>query len=372
MLGPELLFVGQTEVLFDGETLTFFGGNDYHRLSSHPETLQALCDASVRYGLNCAGSRATTGNHPLYRKLEARVAAFLGTEDAAICSAGYLSATILLQALGETFTHLFLDEMAHSSLVDAARQSGLPLTRFAHTDPDSLQEQLGLLRSEDRPLVLTDGVFANSGLLPPLRDYLTLLEKYNGRILLDDAHGVGVVGSHGRGSWEEVGVPRALVYQVGTLSKGFGGFGGLVSGDHALIEAIRTRSKAFIGSTPPPLPVVAATIHAIETLSAEPERLTRLRQRALTVKPALRALGFAVSEGVAPICSVTFRDEAKNRRLAALLRARGIYPSFINYPGCPPGGHFRFTLSSAHTDAHIESLLETLRMSSHSETNMAL
>lgn len=364
MLGPELVFVGRTEVLFGEKRLTFFGGNDYHRLSSHPETVQALTEAATQYGLNSSGSRATTGNHPLYRALETRLAAFLGVEAAAVFSAGYLSATILLQTIGEEFSLLFLDERAHPSLADAARQSGLPIVRFHHADPDSLQTQLtSLLHAGDRPLVLTDGVFANSGVIPPLEEYLELLERYDGRIVVDDAHGVGVVGPTGKGSWEERGAQRERIYQMGTLSKGFGGFGGLITGERALVNKIRARSAAFIGSTPPPLPIVAATIHAIDLLAAQPEQIALLQQRARAVKPALSALGFAVSDGPSPICSVTFLNEAKNHSLYDLLLERGVYPSFINYPGCPPGGHFRFTLSSAHTDLQIETLLECIRAS---------
>jgi len=362
MLGPELTFIGQTEVLFEGKQLTFFGGNDYHRLSCHPEVLAALTAAAAQYGLNGAGSRVTTGNHPLYRSLEARLAAFLGTEAAVICSAGYLSATLLMQAVADAYTHLFLDEFAHASLVDAARLSGLPLARFRHADPESLKAQLAAsLQAQNRPLVLTDGVFSNSGVIPPLADYGALLERYDGRVLVDDAHGVGVVGPTGKGSGEESGAARERLYQVGTLSKGFGGFGGVIAGDHTLVNAIRTRSGAFIGSTPPPLPVVAATLCAIDLLATQPERIALLQERARTVKSILRELGFAVSEGCAPICSVTFLDAAKNRVLYDQLLSYGIYPSFINYPGCPPGGHFRFTLSSAHMDFQIDALLQCLR-----------
>jgi 7-keto-8-aminopelargonate synthetase-like enzyme len=362
MLGPELVFTGRTEVVFRGETLTFFAGNDYHRFSTHPEVLRTLTEAAAQYGLNCAGSRATTGNHPLYNQLEATAAAYLGAEAAALCSAGYLSSTALLQAVGDQFTHVFLDEKAHSSLVDAARQSGLPITVFPHADPEGLRDALkSTLQTRYRPLVATDGVFANTGVIPPLADYAALIEPYNGRLLIDDAHGLGVVGPTGKGSFEEAGIPRALIYQTGTLSKGLGGFGGIVAGSRELIELMRRRSRAFIGSTPPPLPVAAATIRAIEILATEPFHVARLRAVSLRIKPQLRELGFTISGGPAPICSVTYLNEEKNRSLYHHLLTCGIYPSFINYPGCPPGGHFRFTLSSIHSDDQIDRLVEACR-----------
>lgn len=362
MLGPELVFTGRTEVIFQGKTLTFFAGNDYHRFSTHPEVLKTLTESAAQYGLNCAGSRATTGNHPLYNRLEETAATYLGAEAAALCSAGYLSSTALLQAISEEFTHLFLDEKAHSSLVDAARQSGLPIAVFPHADPEGLQGVFkSMLQSGARPLVATDGVFANTGIIPPLRDYAALIEPYNGRLLIDDAHGLGVVGPTGKGSFEEAGIPRERVYQTGTLSKGLGGFGGIIAGSRELIERMRQRSRAFIGSTPPPLPVTAATIRAIEILAAEPQHVARLREISLKTKPQLRAMGFAISDGPAPICSVTYLNEEKNGRLYNHLLACGIYPSFINYPGCPPGGHFRFTLSSIHSDEQIDRLVEACR-----------
>jgi glycine C-acetyltransferase/8-amino-7-oxononanoate synthase len=357
MLGPELEPISPTEVRFQGETYLFFGGNDYHRFSRHPQVIRALSEAALRYGINPAGSRATTANHPLYTRLEAKVADFLGAEAAVVCSAGYLSSALLLPACVQAATRLFLDERAHPCLAEAAETTGNPICRFRHADPDDLKAQLAAsLRAGERPMILTDGVFANTGAIPPLAAYREVGAEYDAEIVVDDSHGVGVVGATGKGSWEERGLPREAVYQTGTLSKGLGGFGGFVTGSAALVETIRARSRAFIGSTPMPLPVAAAALQSLALLQSEPEKIALLQARAWRWKPAFRALGFAISEGVAPILSITYGDEAKNRALANHLRARGLYPSFIHYPGGPPGGHFRFTLSSAHTDAQLEHL----------------
>jgi 7-keto-8-aminopelargonate synthetase-like enzyme len=356
-MGPQLEFVGDTEVLYQGKRWNFFGGNDYHRFSRHPAVVQTLVDATHRFGINTAGSRFTTANHSLYIELERCVAEFLGTEAALICSAGYLSSTILLQGIAEEFDQIFIDETAHASLVDAARQSGKPISVFRHSNPEDLNRLVcSKLKSDQRPLVLTDGVFASVGDLAPIAAYADLIQQVNGRIVTDDAHAVGVIGASGKGSWEELGVARELVYQTGTLSKGLGGFGGFIAGSARDIEVIRSRSGAFKGGTPMPLPIAAASIRAIEILSAEPERIARLRQRAEHVKPRLRELGFNVSEGPAPICSVTYLDADKNRILSESLKEHNIFPSFIDYPGSPPGGHYRFTLSSAHSDEEIERL----------------
>jgi 7-keto-8-aminopelargonate synthetase-like enzyme len=324
-MGPELEFVGDTEVLYQGQRYTFFGGNDYHRFSRHPEVLAALTEAAQRYGINSAGSRLTTANHPLYLQLEAKVAEFLGAEAAAIVSAGYLSAIVAAQAVAAEFDLLFLDDTAHACLVDAAMQSGKEIVRFQHRDPADL------------------------------------LEEFDGSLLIDDAHSVGVLGRTGKGTWEEAGMTRRAILQTGTLSKGLGGFGGFIAGSREVIAGVRTVSRAFTGSTPMPFPIAAASLRAIEILQAQPEKIALLRERSARWKPALRALGFPVSEGLAPICSVTFFDAEKNRALGDRLRAHRIFPSFIHYPGSPPGGHYRFTLSSAHSDADIENLYAAIR-----------
>jgi glycine C-acetyltransferase/8-amino-7-oxononanoate synthase len=361
MLGPELTFVGRTGVLFEGRELTFFGGNDYHRLSSHPAVVHALTEAAVQYGLSSAGSRVTTANHPLYLALEAQLAAFLGAEAATICGVGYMSNAMLMQAVGGDFTILFLDETAHPSLAEAALLSGLKTVRFQHCEPEDLAAQCRMhLQAGDRPLVMTDGVFPNTGELAPLADYADVIRPYDGRIHIDDCHALGVIGLTGKGSWEEAGMDRALILQAGTMSKALGSFGGVVAGSRELIAAIHARSTVFIGSTALPLPMAAAATQAVTLLTSAPERIALLRKRTFAFKPALRALGFPVSEGASPICSVTFRDEAKNRVIYDLLLENDIYPSFINYPGCPPGGHFRFTLSSEHTEAQITLLQQTL------------
>lgn len=357
MPGPELTFVGQTGVLFEGQELTFFGGNDYHRLSRHPDVLRAMMEAAECYGLSTSGSRATTGNHPLYRQLEAKLATFFGSQSAAVLPAGYMSNAALLQTIASEFTVLLVDEAAHPSLREAASQSGLRRVMFRHYDPDDLASRCAdALSHHDRPLLLTDGIAPNTGNPAPLAAFLDVLRPWNGRLHVDDCHGMGVVGVTGKGSWEAANIPRELVYQAGTLSKAFGGFGGVVVGTNALIQSLQTRSMPFIGGTPFPLPVAAAALRAVELLSAEPEQITRLARRVRDFKTFLRAQGFPTSAGTAPICSVTFFEEARNNVLYQLLLASGIYPSFINYPGCPPGGHFRFTLSGAHTEEQLEAL----------------
>jgi len=174
---------------------------------------------------------------------------------------------------------------------------------------------------------------------------------------------MAVVGKNGMGSWEEKDVSREFIYQTGTLSKGFGVFGGIVAGESSLIAAIHNKSLAFIGATGLPLPLAAAAIKSIECLGANRQRIADLRRRSLALKDKLRELGFDLPQTPVPIFSLTFYDEDRNRRFYQILLENGIYPPFINYPGAPSGGHFRFIITSRTTREQIDRLLDTVKIS---------
>jgi 7-keto-8-aminopelargonate synthetase-like enzyme len=289
------------------------------------------------------------------------VAGYFGCEAAVVVGSGYLANLVLLQAIGDGFTHLFADEAAHSSLVDAAGGLGRQLARFAHCDPGDLRSRLAAsCTRSDRPLILTDGVFPARGEMPPLDQYARIAREFSGRVLVDDAHGVGVVGARGRGSLEVFGLTSDDCFLTGTLSKGFGTYGGIIPGSSALLERIRQKSSAFVGSTGLPLPLAAAAIASIDLLTADRDRIRGLQSAALAFKSELRDAGFEPPSSPAPIVSITHGDEERNRRLADLLLEGGIYPPFVNYPGAPQGGHFRFALSSAHRGADLGRLADAI------------
>ena len=364
-LGPELRFLDRTKVLYEGKPYLFFGGTDYHRLASHPDIIRALREAAGSDGLSCAGSRITTGNHPLLAELERKLAAFLGIGEAALCSSGYLSNAVALEAVAGEFQRFFIDGSAHSSLVAPA--GCLPreaVIAFRHTDPEDLVRELReRLRPGERPLVLTDGVVPVDGEMPPLAAYWEVVRDFGGALLVDDAHGIAVVGPSGKGSPAEAGLPMESFIQTGTLSKGLGVFGGLVAGAAGLAAKIVEKSRAFVGGTPIPPPIAAAAIRSIEILQENPGLIAGLRGRMLRVRTRVRGMGLRVPSSPAPILSITHHDAGKNLRLRSLLFERGIYPPFIHYPGSPPGGHFRFAVSSAHAEGEVDLLLETIGMS---------
>ena len=360
MLGPELQQLGRVHVRQAGRRLLYFGGCDYLRLSRDPRVLAAARTALRRYGLNVAASRVTTGNHPLYGELERALAAFFQVEAALVLPNGYATNLVVAQALAGEVTHAFVDVAVHASPKDAAAVLGCPVRTFAHHDAKQLASQLRRLPRRSRPVVFTDGLDAREGTVAPLAAYREALPA-TGWLVVDDAHGVGVMGAHGRGAPEACGVSSHYLIHTGTLSKAFGTYGGIVLGTRAVIDRVIKGSRQFAGSTPLPLPLAASALTSVRMVATEPGLRTRLVRNVVRFKEGLRALGLQPPATPAPVVSLQGADPTENERLATRLRRRGIYPSLIRYAGGPAAGYFRFALSSAHTSAQIDRLLDALQ-----------
>lgn len=351
--------VDRTRVAWRGRRLSFFAGCDYYRMASHPAVLRAVAEGLGRHGLNVAASRVTTGNHPIYRRLERALAEFFGAEAALLLPAGYVSSMAVTQALAGRITHAFLDEQAHMSLADAALFLRCPILRFKHCDPADVARLTRRLRARARVLLLTDGMFARDGAAAPLADYLRVLPR-NALLLVDDAHAAGVLGRNGRGTPEWAGVPRGRVIQTVTLSKAFGVYGGAVLCTEALRRRIVARSRLFAGSTPLPLPMAHAALVSIRWHRRHPALRRRIMANARHVKSALARAGLALPDTPGPIVFVVPRDAHHARALRRCLLKAGIYPSLTRYPGGLPGGCYRFVISSEHTRRQLDRLVAAL------------
>ncbi len=363
-LAPPLQQVDRTFVLHRGKKLSYFGGCDYFRLSSHPAVAQALREGLAKYGLNVAASRVTTGNHALYELLEERLAKFFGVESATLVSIGYMSNLALAQALAGEFSHALMDSGAHCSLRDAAAFFECPVVEFNHRDTPSLARALRRCGQSARPVLLTDGLFARDGELAPLGEYLRALPS-GGLVAVDDAHGAGTLGPTGRGTAEHLGVPTRRIFQTITLSKAFGVYGGAILGPRALQRKIHARSAVFAGQTPLPLPLACAAIASLEILQTDSSLRERLAANTRFVKNALREAGLRVANTPSPIIQVVPRSPRDMARLKERLLGRRIYPTHIRYPGGPAGGYFRFALSSEHGQDQLEGLVAAVAVSSH-------
>jgi 7-keto-8-aminopelargonate synthetase-like enzyme len=262
------------------------------------------------------------------------------------------------QALAGRFSHALIDERAHGSLADAAQLLDCPVLKFKHRDAADLA-RLGQRLGNIRPIVLTDGMFAHDGGVAPLKKYVAVLPG-GAMLLVDDAHGAGVLGKNGRGAPEHEGVSRRQIIQTITLSKAFGVYGGAVLGSRELRARIIQASHLFIGSTPLPLPLASAAITSLAILKGGRRFRTRLFRNASYVRKKLRAGGFAVEESPGPIISVIPRGAKLANQLKRRLLAGGIYPPFVQYPGGPEGGHFRFVISSEHSQSQLDGLADAL------------
>jgi len=352
--------VGGNFVRWRGRKLVYFSGCDYFRLASHPAVLRAAAIGLKQLGLNAAASRLTTGHRKIYETLEHRLADFFQVEDALLVSGGYLTGTVLAQALAGHFSHALVDERAHPALLEAAIQLDCPVLKFKHRDVDDFARAVARCGPGARLIVLTDGMFSHDGSAAPLKVYLKILPR-DGLILVDDAHGAGILGNTGKGTLEHENVGRRQIIQCITLSKAFGVYGGVVLSPHALRETILKRSRAFISSTPLPPPLANAALQAVKILSRDGKKLRRcLHLNTTRVRAGLRTAGWEIPETPGPIIPLPATTEAEARALKKRLLAAGIYPPFVKYPGGDANGYFRFVISSEHSRTQLDRLIAAL------------
>lgn len=349
------------ETVIDGKRYLYFGGTGYFGLHSHPAVIQAGVRAFQKYGTHSATSRSGFGNNPVLLELESRLKGFFDQEEALTYPSGYLSILLLAQALAGRYEVIFIDEAAHFCVHDAAGAMGKSIFTFKHRDPEDLRRVLTTkLKPAERPLLLSDGVFPTFGRIAPVADYAAIMKAYNGLIGLDDAHGVGVLGPNGRGTYEYFGLRSASSYLGGTLSKAFGGHGGFIVGPRDLIEKAKSKTGAFVGSTPIPTPLAAATAKGIEILRLHPEMRVKLHRNAALAKAGLKALGIPVEDTPVPIIAWTLGSEKKMIKTQQELMKRGIAIAYLKYAGAPAAGVLRVTIFSTHTAGQIKRLIDEL------------
>lgn len=365
-------------IVIDGKRYLYFGGTAYTALQSDARVIEAACQATRQYGLASATSRGGIGTMPPIREVEQLAARYFGCEDAFYFVSGYLGNTVFAYTLVGHVDIVFIDEAAHYCVVEAAHLLHKPAIRFKHTDPDDLAR---LLREHVqpgmKPMVLTDGVFAALGDIAPLGAYRDLLRPYPGSVLcVDDAHAVGSIGEHGRGTFEYLGLegvntwlpgmesagPGPHLLMSATLSKALGGFGGIIAGSAAFIEKLKAGSHLYRGASAPSVPDASGTAKALELILTEPIHCQALRRNCMLVRERLRGLGLTVNDLPVPIISLTVGDASNMQRIHRELAARSIWlPYFTAYAGVAGEGLLRIAVFSTHTEAMIDELIGALR-----------
>ncbi len=352
--------------VINGKEVDYFCGCGYFGFQGRKELIEAACQAACKYGLGSATSRMGCGNNPVLLEVEKNAAQFFESEDALYYVSGYLGNSILLQGLSDDYDVIFIDRESHYSVFDGASVANKPVFPFVHRDADDLEAQLKKhLKPNQRPLVICDGVFAVSGQIAPVPDYLRVLEPYDPFIVcVDDAHATGVIGEKGHGCFEYHGVSDNRLYASGTLSKALGGYGGIIAGDAALRKKIMSRSRMPFASSAPPTPVAAATAKALEILQNHPELRKKLWENVAYAKSGLRALGFSLDDTPVPILCLSSKT-AKLESLPRELLSRGIatsrwYAGGKDYSSVPPEGAVRIAIFATHTQEQIARLIDEI------------
>ncbi|MDH5228079.1 MAG: 8-amino-7-oxononanoate synthase [Gammaproteobacteria bacterium] len=355
---------GGVHVTVEGRDCIAFCSNDYLGLADHPRVVAAFVAAAQRWGVGSGASHLVSGHDSEHHALEEELAAFVRRPRALLFSTGYMANLAVAAVLVGRGDFVLEDRLNHASLLDAGLASGARFARYAHGDVAALRSKLQRVGPTGQALVMTDGVFSMDGDSAPLREIAAICGEADASLLVDDAHGFGVLGTTGAGSVEEAGLTVADVpILMCTLGKAIGTFGAFVAGSEVLIESLLQRSRTYIYTTALPPAVAAATREALRVLRDEPERRERVRAHAARFQAGVRALGLQAMPSNTPIQPLLAGDEAAAVAASDALFDSGIWVPAIRPPTVPAGtSRLRFTFSASHTDAQIDQLLDALRM----------
>jgi 8-amino-7-oxononanoate synthase len=345
-------------VLLDGRPVLVFGSNNYLGLTEHPDVRRAAAAAALEWGTGAGGSRLLTGNLPLHQELETELATLKGAEAALLFPTGYQAATGTIPALAGSGDLILSDALNHASLIDGCRLSRAEVRIYRHGDVNHAQELLADRQRFRRCLIITDGVFSMDGDLAPLRDLTPLAADFDAWLMVDDAHGTGVLGQTGAGTAEHLGVQARVPVQMATLSKALGAQGGFIAGSHELISFLRNRARAFIYSTALAPASAAAALAALRVMRSEPERRRQLRENAARLRGGLQGLGLPVPEGETPVVPVVVGGDREALELSARLEAAGVWAPAIRPPTVPPGtARLRLAVMATHQPCDLDEAL---------------
>ena len=354
---------GTTRLTIDGRAVLAFGSNDYLGLADHPRVTEACVEAARRWGIGSGAAHLVSGHCREHRQLEEALATFTGRPRALLFSTGYMANLAVIGALASRGDRVLEDRLNHASLLDAGLASGARFARYAHCDASALSRRLSVdAPAGSRTVVATDGVFSMDGDVAPLREIAALCRARDAWLMVDDAHGFGVLGAGGRGSVEAAGLtPDEVPVLMCTLGKALGVFGAFVAGSENLIETLIQRGRSYIYTTATPPAVAAAARAALAIQADEGWRRERVLAHAARFRDGARSLGYALLPSETPIQPLVCGSETAALAASEALLARGLWVPAIRPPTVPSGrSRLRITFSAAHEDADVERLLDAL------------
>lgn len=367
----EIKPLGPTRAVIKGQEVTLFCSNNYLGLTHHPEVVKAAKRALEEYGAGSGAARLINGHNPLYTQLEITLARFKQAEAALVFPTGYAANLGVISALVGRKDAVFCDKFVHASIIDGCLLSGARLFRFRHNDLEHLKKLLEKETQYRRRLIVTEGVFSMDGDMAPLVEIYTLAQASDAIILVDDAHGTGVMGEKGRGTVAYYGVNGEHLIQIGTLSKAIGALGGFVVGNKVLIEYLINKARPFIFTTALPPSVVAAAGKAVEIMETEPSHWQKLQENISVLRNGLTALGFKLPPFPTPIIPLIVGASETALNLSKKLFQAGFFIPAIRPPTVPKGSaRLRITVSAAHIREDIERLLDAIALYTREETSV--
>jgi len=346
-------------LMLDGREVINFSSNNYLGIANHPALAAAAKMAIDRYGCGSGASRLISGNMTLHEELEAKLAAFKGTEAALVFNSGFQVNTGILSTLTGEGDAIFSDALNHASIIDGCRLSRAKTFVYSHGDLDQLEAALKQADGAGRKLIVTETIFSMDGDEAPLSGIVDLAEKYGAMVMVDEAHATGIFGDNGAGVVAKLGLSERVAVQMGTLGKALGGFGAYVAGSGALRELLVNRCRSFIFTTSLPPSIMAMAIAAIDLVQREPERREMLWRNCRALKLGLSGLGFSLAESQSPILPLIIGDTDKCMQFSERLLEKGIFAQGIRPPTVPPGtSRLRITLMATHTREHIDRAID--------------
>jgi 8-amino-7-oxononanoate synthase len=347
----------------DGRELVNFCSNDYLGLANHPEVIAAFKHGAEKYGVGSGASHLINGHSFAHHALEEELADFVGRPRALLFSTGYMANLGVLTALVGSGDIVMQDRLNHASLIDAGLLSGARCQRYLHTDPKSLHKYLAKLKDKQgRRLIITDGVFSMDGELAPLPELASIAKQQDAWLMVDDAHGLGVIGESGRGTVDHFRLNNEQVpILMGTLGKAFGTFGAFVAGSEALIETLIQQARSYIYTTALPPAVAAATSVSLKLLQSDNWRREKLEALIKRFRVGATELGLGLMESSTPIQPVVLGAVERTLAVSDALYQQGVFVSAIRPPTVPEGSaRLRITFSASHTENQVDQLLSAL------------
>lgn len=351
-----------TEVVINGKRTIMIGSNNYLGLTSDSRVINAAQDALIKYGTGCSGSRYLNGTLDLHVKLEERLASFLQKDAVLTFSTGFQTNLGIISSIAGRNDYIICDNANHASIIDGCRLSFAKMLKYEHNNMEDLERILGNISDNNGKLIIVDGVFSMEGDICNLPEIIRLARKYGARVMVDDAHGLGVMGEHGRGTGEFFGLQHEVDIIMCTFSKSLASLGGCVAASEDVIHYIKHNSRPFIFSASIPPANAAAALEAINILEAEPERVKNLWENANYMREGFKKIGIPIGDSVTPIIPVMTWENERTFIITKRLLEEGVYVNPVISPAVKPGQCLlRTSYTATHTKEQLDYALEAFK-----------